>query len=203
MPWGYAAAALVSAYGAHSQSQAGQNAADAQTDAARYATDEQRRQYDQTRSDMTPWMQAGGWALDEQQNFLRGDYRNALASPFYTAALEQGTAALDAGATANGNLFGGGADADRIQFGQQLATQHLGNYYNALAGLSNTGQTTAGQIGQFGANYASQAGRNAMYAGEAQASAYGNSANAWSNAGNNMLGLLWQGAGSDWNWGGG
>ncbi len=190
MPWGVVAAAAVGAYGANEQSKAGKKGADAQEAASRYATDEQRRQFDQTRQDMMPWMNAGAWALDGQQDFLRGDYGAALNSPFYKAALEEGFKGLDAGAAARGNLWGGGTDADRIRLGQNLASQQLGTYYNALAGMSNTGQTTANQLGGYGQAFATNAGNNAMNGAQARASSYANSANAWGNYANQMAGMF-------------
>ncbi len=188
MPWGVAVAAVVGAYGADQQSKAGKDGARAQERAADAATAESRRQFDLTREDMQPWMQAGNWALGQQQNFLQGDYGQALNSPFYRAAMEEGFKGLDAGAAARGNLWGGGMDADRMRLGQNLASQQLGTYYNALAGLSQTGQTTANQLGQYGADFANQYGQNQMNAANARASSYANSANAWSNFGNQIAG---------------
>lgn len=141
---------------------------------------------------MMPWLNAGTNALADQQAFLNGDYGAALSSPFYAATLEEGFKGLDAGATAGGNLWGGGTDADRIRFGQNAASSQLGNYYNALAGLSGTGQTTANQLGGYGANFANQAGQNAMTGAQARASSYANSANAWGQYGNQLAGLAGQ-----------
>lgn len=182
MSWGAVISGGAALLGGAMQSRAGNRAADAQAQANQLATEERRRQFDITQQNMRPWLDAGGWALGQQQNFLRGDFTAALNSPDYLAALQEGTKALDYGATARGNLWGGGADADRIRFGQNLATQQIGNYYNRLAGVSGTGQTTANQLGQFGQNYANQVGQNAQATGAARASAYANSANAWSNA---------------------
>lgn len=184
------ATAVVGAYGANEQSKAGERGADAQNAASRYATDEQRRQFDQTRQDMMPWLNAGGWALNQQQDFLRGDYGAALNSPFYKASLEEGFKGLDAGAAARGNLWGGGTDADRIRLGQNLATSQLQTHYNALAGMSNTGQTTANQLGSYGQAFATNAGNNAMNGAQARASSYANSANAWGNYANQMAGMF-------------
>lgn len=192
MPWGVAVAAVVGAYGADQQSKAGKRGADAQADASQYATDEQRRQFDITQQNLQPWLQTGTWALGEQRDFLNGEYGAALDSPFYKATLEEGFKGLDAGATAGGNLWGGGADADRIRFGQNAASNQLGTYYDALAGLSNTGQVTANQLGQYGANYANQVGQNAMAGAQARASSYANSANAWGNFTNQMVGMAGQ-----------
>ena len=182
MSWGFAVAGVATVVGGALQSRAGDKGADAQRRASDAATAEQRRQYDQTRADLQPWMQQGTWALDQQRNFLNGDWSGFQNSPDYQWAVNQGSKALDRGATAQGNLWGGGADADRIALGQGMATQYAGNYYNRLAGLSSTGQTTAGQLGQFGQQYGQQYGQNQMNGAQAQASSYANTANQWGNA---------------------
>lgn len=182
MTWGFVAAGAATVIGGAMSARAGEKGADAQQRAADAATAEQRRQYDQTRQDMQPWMRQGTWALDQQRNFLNGDWSGFQNSPDYQWAVNQGTKALDRGATAQGNLWGGGADADRIALGQGMATQYAGNYYNRLAGLSSTGQTTAGLLGQFGQQYGQQYGQNQMNGAQAQASSYANTANQWGNA---------------------
>lgn len=192
MSWGLVIGAGTALLGSAMQSNAGEDAADAQSDANLRAIEEQRRQYDQTRQDLMPWMDAGGWALGQQQSFLQGDYGDALKSPWVVAAQEMGTAQLDAGATSEGNLWGGGADADRIRLGQQIASQGLLTHYNALAGLSQTGQATGSQLGMFGANAAAQIGQYHNANGMAQASAYANNANAWGNGLNQIGGMFGQ-----------
>ena len=182
MTWGFVAAGAATVIGGYLSSEAGKDGADAQQRAADAATAEQRRQYDQTRQDMQPWMRDGTWALGQQRNFLSGDWSGFQGSPDYLWAVNQGSKALDRGATAQGNLWGGGADADRIALGQGMATQYAGNYYNRLAGMSGTGQTTANQLGGYGQQFGQQFGQNQMNSAQAQASSYMNSANAWGNA---------------------
>lgn len=192
MPWGVAVAAVVGAYGASRQARAGERGANAQGRASQQATEEQRRQFDLTRQDMAPWLQAGRGALERQNAFLSGDWSGFQNSPDYKYSLEQGFKGLERGAAAGGNLYSGGADADRIALGQGLALQNASNYWNRLAGLSNTGQVTAGQLGQFGQNMAGAVGNNLMNAANARASSYMNSANAWANYGNQLGGMVGQ-----------
>jgi hypothetical protein len=180
--WAAVIGAGASLLGGAMSANAAEDGADAQSAANAQAIAEQRRQFDLTREDLAPWMQAGGWALDQQQAFLQGDYGNALDSPFYRAAYDQSMGALTSGHAAGGNLWGGGADADRMMLGNQLASQGLLTHYNALSGLSNTGQATASQLGQFGANSANQISGLYNANGLAQASAYAGQANAWGNA---------------------
>lgn len=186
MPWGYAFTAAVGYLGTQEQVEAGERGAKGQEAAARYATDEQRRQFDITQANLQPWLDAGKWALPQQMAFLQGDWSGFENSPDYKFAVQQGFKGLDAGAAARGNLWGGGTDADRMALGQGLATQYANNYWNRLAGLSNTGQNTANTLGQYGANFANQAGQNAMLGAQARASSYANTANAWGNYANQL-----------------
>lgn len=185
MPWGVAAAAI-SAYGAYSSSQAGKKGANAQAAGQQASIDEQRREYDQSRADQAPWLDAGKQALGLEQNYLAGDTSGFQNSPDYKFAVQQGTRQLDAGATANGNLWGGGADADRIALGQGLATQYANNYWNKISGMAGNGQQSAANLGQLGANTANQIGQAYGNIGQARASSYANTANSWNNFGNQM-----------------
>lgn len=181
MPWGAAIAAVAAVGGAAMQSNAAKKAAKAGQGSADAATAESARQYDLSRGDMQPWLQTGQWALTQQENLLRNP--SALAdNPQYQWALEQGFKGLDRGAAASGNLFGGGMDADRIRLGQGLAGQQLDNIFNRYASLSQTGQTTANQLGALGANYAQQQQGNLFAGANARASGYANQSNAWGNA---------------------
>lgn len=170
--------------GAVGQAYAANKGAKAQQAASNSAIAEQRRQYDQTREDNMPWLEAGRGALDRQNAFLAGDYSLALNSPDYLAARDMGLDALEAGATARGNLWGGGTDADRIRFGGQMATQAIDNWWAKNAGLSGTGQQTAGQLGAFGQQTAGNIGNAMIGQGQARASAYAGQANAFANLAN-------------------
>lgn len=195
MSWGAVVSVGASLIGGLVSSNAGDDAADAQERANALAMEEQRRQFDLSRSDLEPWRQAGGWALGEQQDYLRGDMSGFINSAGYQAANRNGLAMLEAGATANGNLFGGGADADRIQFGQDNAWRYGSEYFNQLGGVAGTGQQAVNQLGALGANMANNISGLYNQNGMAQASAYMNSANAWGNALNTGVGAWnqWQG----------
>lgn len=127
-------------------------------DGADAMTAEQRRQYDQTRNDLMPWLNAGSGALTQMQALNGGDFSSFKASPDYQFALDQGMQSLDRSAASRGGLYSGGHSADLMKFGQGLASQNYGNYYNRLAGLAGVGQTTGQSLGQFGANAANQIG---------------------------------------------
>lgn len=173
-------------YSASQARRGANNAANAQQQAADAAIAEQQRQYDLSRQDQQPWMQAGQNALGQMQALNAGDFSSFQQSPDYQFAMDQGMQALDRGAAARGGLYAGGADADRIAFGQGLASQQYGNYYNRLAGIAGMGQGSANALGALGANSANQIGGNLMGAGNARASAYTTGANANINAANQL-----------------
>lgn len=187
--WVAGAAIVVGAYGASQQAKAGEKGAAAQQQAAAMSTEEQRRQYDLTRQDQMPFLEAGYDALRRQQAALSGDFSGFQSSPDYAYAVQQGQQALDRSAAARGGFMGGGADADRIALGQGLASQNFSNYWNRLAGRAGQGQTSATNLGGLGANMAGNIGSNLMNAANARASSYANTANAWGNFANQTANL--------------
>ncbi len=178
MPWGVVATAVVGAYTANQQGKAGDKAADAQARGSQAAIDEQRRQFDLTRQDNMPWLDAGKWGLQRFQDVMDGNYTDFYNSPDYKATQEQGLGFLDRSAAARGGLFGGGHSADLMKYGQGLAAQQLGNYRGALGTLAGYGQNTAQALGQFGANAANAIGAQYNNIGNARASSYLNRADA-------------------------
>jgi len=192
MPWGIAAAAVVGAYSANQQSKAAKGAAGAQSRAADAATAEQQRQFDLTRQDQQPWMQAGQGALTQMQQLNAGDFSSFKESPDYQFALDQGLQGLDRSAAARGSLYSGGHSADLLKFGEGLASQNYGNFYNRLAGLSGTGQTTASGLGTLGANYASNIGNIGINNANNQRDSIYDRTNAGTNATNQLVGAFGQ-----------
>lgn len=166
-----------SVYGANQQKNAQNKSIKAQQGAADAATQEQARQYDQTRADQQPWMQAGQGALGQMQALNSGDFSSFTQSPDYQFAFDQGLQGLDRSAAARGSLYSGGHSADLMKFGQGLASQNYNQYYNRLAGLSGTGQSTASGLGQMGQQYANNVGQIGLNQANNMASSYQNQAN--------------------------
>lgn len=177
MPWA-AGATLVAGY---LGSKASKSAANSQSSADRQALDQQEKQYQQTYGNLSPYIGAGQSALGAQQAYLGGDTSGFDQSSDYKFAVSQGTKALDAGAASKGNLWGGGADADRIALGQGLATQYANNYWNKITGVANSGQQAAQALGNFGQANSNAAGNYLTNAGQANASGTIGQANAWGN----------------------
>lgn len=197
MPWGVAAA-VVSAYGAYSASENQKDAAKKAGEASQNATDasiaEQQREFDQEQQNLQPWL-TQGTAAENQLAAIMGlngaapDYSAFYNSPDYQFALQQGQQALDRGAAARGSLYSGGHEADTLAFGQGLAAQQFGNYYNRLASLAGNGQTTATQLGNAGMNMAGQIGNLNMNNANNQMNSIYNQANANSNMVNSLTGI--------------
>ena len=188
--WVAGATLAVGAYSAYSSSQAGKDAANAAGDASAAQIAENRRQYDQSRTDQMPFLEAGYDALVRQQAVLNGDTSGFDQSADYLFRRDQGFRGLNAGLAAAGNAgpggFSGGADADRIALGQGLAGQAIDSYWDKLAGRAGQAQSASNNLGALGAQYAGMNGDAYQAAGAARGSAYQNSANAWNQFGQQL-----------------
>lgn len=196
MPWGVAAAVVGAKIASDGQKKAAKSAAGASQAATDATIEEQRRQYDQTRTDQMPFLEAGYGALKRQNAFLDGDTSGFENSADYKFAVDQGFKGLNRGLARSGGLWSGGGDADRIAFGQGLASQYANNYWNKLAGQAGQGQGAANQLGGLGANMAGQIGGALSGNAFAQRQSSYDRANANSN-------LLQQGVGAFGQWYGG
>lgn len=171
MTW--VAAGTTVAVGAYQGYQSGK-AGDAAAAGQQASIDEQRRQYDQTRQDYQPWMDAGTGALNQMQLLNAGDYSSFYDAPDYQFSYDQGLQTLDRGAASRGSLYSGGADADRIAYGSGMASQNYNNYYGKLEGLAGLGQSSTTNLSQLGQGYSSNIGNSYQGMGNARASTYQN-----------------------------
>lgn len=160
------------------QSDTALQAAKMQTDAAREGAQlshegtmagigEQRRQYDQSRTDQLPWLQAGQrqlGVLEDKLPHLTQQFRgeDLASSPGYQFQLKQGMDAIGAQARALGIQNSGGTMQELLRYGQDYAGTKFQeawsrdqaekqSIYNMLSGISGTGQVT-------GQNLAAQGG---------------------------------------------
>jgi hypothetical protein len=126
------------------------------------------------------------------------------SDPGYAFRMKEGLKSLDQQAAARGGLISGNALRAAQQYGQDLGSQEYMNAYNRyqtnrtnvlnpLQSLLGQGQSTANTLGSAGAGYASGAGNTMMTsaanignlgvaAGNARASGYTGSADAWNRA---------------------
>jgi hypothetical protein len=102
------------------------------------------------------------------------------ASPDYSFALQQGTQAMQRAAAAGGTLISGGQLKAGQEFGQGLATQQFGNYYNRLLSLAQIGQSAASGVSNAALTTGQNVGNSIQAGGQATASGIVGSANALS-----------------------
>ena len=178
---GVTAAASIggSALAASSQKKAANKAAAVQQASDAQAIAEQRRQYDQTRNDLSPFMQAGVSALGGQGDLLglngAGAQGTALAglkdSPLYQSLFGNGQEALLANSAATGGLRGGNTQGALANFGRDTLAGVIQSQLANLSGVSAQGQNAAAQVGTFGANAAGNIAGLMQNTGQAQAGA--------------------------------
>lgn len=173
------------------------SAASAQKKAAQTAANAQQAQYDQTRSDLMPYQDAGKTALSNYQDALgmngQGGYDRALAqykqSPFLSQLIQNTGNAVDASHAARGGLFSGSTAQEIGDRTSQLYLGDWNNYLSRLGGLTDTGQNAAAQTGNFGANAAAGKANAYMAAGNASANNAINTGNAINNTLGQMAGV--------------
>ena len=180
LPTAIAASSLL---GASSASQSGRQQAGATT----YAADLANQQYNQTRADQMPFLEAGKTALNQliplASNYKPFDYNAMTADPGYGFRLSEGQKALDRQAAARGGLISGSALKAATRYGQDMGSQEYTNAFNRyqternaqlnpLQSLAGMGQTTATNLGTMGAANAANVGNLATSG--AAASAAGN-----------------------------
>lgn len=133
---------------------------------------QQQRQFDISRQDQMPWLEAGQGALAQLVKQLPSltaapDARQFREDPGYQFAVDEGQRAIDRSAAARGTLNSGGTLKALARYGQGMADQQYGNWwdrqravqadhFNRLSTIAGTGQTTATSLGTQGQNFAGQ-----------------------------------------------
>ena len=183
MPWMMALAVGGSALLGASASK---SAASTQAAAADRAAELQQKQFEQTREDLAPYRAAGQTALNAltplATNYQKFGMAQFQQDPGYAFRLSEGQKALDRQAAARGGLISGSALKAAQRYGQDMGSQEYTNAFNRyqlernaqlnpLQSLAGVGQTTATQLGQFGATNAANVGN--LMTGGAAASAAG------------------------------
>jgi hypothetical protein len=195
-------AAVLGLVGARGQAKAAQNAAAMQSDATRYAAEQQREMFNLINEQQKPYREAGYGALTRINEMLPGltapvSREEIMGLPGYQFGIEQGTGA----ARQMMNVGGGGSNVDRAA--QKFAVDYtLGtampqviaqrqNIYNTLAGIAGIGQTGQTQVNQAGTAAAGNIGQAAIGGatalGAGQIGAANAYANAFGNAGNSAM----------------
>lgn len=168
---------------------AAEKAGQMQSDSSKYAADIAQKQFEQTRQDQMPWMDAGKKALGGLDQMLYGDPSEFMTDPSYQFRKQQGMDGIESSAAASGGLLSGAALKSLNGYNSNLASQEYSNAFNRLSGVAGTGQTTATNLGQFGANNALNQGNAAIAGANAQANGLTAGAAAQSGAWGNLLNL--------------
>jgi hypothetical protein len=190
-------------------SNAANKAAKTQSKAADAATALQREMYEKNLELQKPFYEAGLTGQNALLEYLGlgGDKTAANygvgmkpftgadlpTEPGYQFRLGEGINALNKTAAARGGMFSGRALQEATRYGQDYASNEYNNafnrYYtqrnqmlNPLQSLLGQAQTSAGNVGAAGQNYASNAGNTMMGAANARASGYVGGANALNQA---------------------
>jgi len=133
-------------------------AAGAQERAAQLGIEEQRRQFDEIRRLLEPYVAAGTPALEAQQAMLglrgptaeQAQIAAVQRSPIFQERVRQGEEALLQRASATGGLRGGNIQAALAQFRPALLAEELETRYGRLGGMTALGQQSAVGVGAAG-----------------------------------------------------
>jgi hypothetical protein len=161
------------------QKSAANTAASAETYAAELQVDESRRQFDEIRALMRPYVDAGNEAMNQQRALLglagqdaQASAINALQGSSQFAALQQqGENAILQNAAATGGLRGGNTQGALAQFRPALLNQLIESQYSKLGGLTSIGQSAAAGVGNAGMTTTGQINQALGNMGSAQAGA--------------------------------
>jgi len=190
--WGAAIAVGGTLIASNQQKKAAKGAANAAANAAGASAEQLQQNYDRTKENLQPYIDAGTGALTKINAVNNGDYSGFENSPDYIFARDQGIQGVDRSAAARGSLYSGGTSADLAKFASGLASQNLNTYYGRLTGLASLGQGSATSLGSIGTgNAAQQGGFNMAGAGAVGQGLY-DSANANSNLIGSLSGLAGQ-----------
>ncbi len=143
---------------------------------------------------LQPQVAAGNTARSYQMGALGlpGEIGNSevmsafRTSPGYEFQRGQGLNAVQTSAAAGGRLFSGGTLKGLTEYGQGLADQEFGNWYDRLGGIAGGGATATGRMVDAGSNTASNLSNLAIQGGDARASSYTGMANAVGGGLNNL-----------------
>lgn len=193
--------------GANESANAAKDAASLQSAAGTQASGQTLAQYQQNQATQAPWLTAGTGAINKLSD-LTGTSGNttaagygSLTKPFTTAdfvadpgyqfSLDQGQKALERSSAAKGGLLSGAAIKAAQTYGQGTAAQEYqdvynryntdqSNIYSRLAGLSNSGQSAATNLGAAGATATQNSNEDLLGAANVQAAGKVGAANAYS-----------------------
>jgi hypothetical protein len=184
-----------SVIGAGIQAGSARRAADAQVEAAQLGVDEQRRQFDEVKKILSPYVDAGelamddlgifthrgGWAAEKQAALagLGGPQEqqrivNQIAdSPVMEVLIDRGEQSILQRASATGGLRGGDTQAALAQFAPEMLAAEIDKTYARLGGIADRGANISQNIASLGQASAAGVGSAGMRAADSIANLYG------------------------------
>jgi len=150
--WPVVAAAVgTSLLSSHTQSRAADKAADAQIESNEAAIAEDRRQFDEIRATLEPFIESGLGALSAQEDLLglNGEDAQSLAilnienSPLFRSTVEQAERGILQNASATGGLRGSNVNAALADFRPTLLNNLINQRFDKLGSLRASGQASA------------------------------------------------------------
>lgn len=147
--WGNLLTLGGSLYNTYQQQQGAKDASRAQQQGDAAGLAELRRQYDQSRADQAPWLQAGTAALGRLQ-----DPNAFTQSPGYAFVRNEALNGVQNGAAAQGGLYSGNAARALQDRAAGLASTDYGNWFNQQSSLAGLGQSATQSLGALGQNSA-------------------------------------------------
>lgn len=194
--------------GSNKQADAANKAAKLQYQASQQANKIQKDMYDQTRTDLNPYRDAGSSALSQLMGQMgEGGYFNQTYTgqdiyddPSYQFRLQQGQDSIQSGAAAQGGLLSGATLKALQNYGQDYASQEYQNaynrfnadqtnQYNRLSNLVGVGQNAAAQTGNAGLQTGQAIANNTMAGANALAAGKIAAGNSGANNFSSLLGL--------------
>jgi hypothetical protein len=181
--------------GGNSARRASQRAETAQIGYLDRALGETSRQFDISRADNAPFLEAGTEALGAQGDLigLNGPEAQMAAierlrsSPLFQSLYRTGEEAVLQNGSATGGLRGGNMIGGLADFGADTLAQVIERQLAQLGGLSGRGQQAAGTMGALGANNSAQLAQILGQQGQVRAGGIltrgGINSGMWSNAG--------------------
>lgn len=168
---------------------AAEDAAERQAVAGGQALALNKEQFDQTRTDLSPFRDFGSSAISDLSGAIEDPSQRVLNNPFFTALANQQEQRTLASAAARGKVGSGGTNDDLqrnlLLLGNQFAQQDISNLQNQV----NTGLNAATQTGAFGQQSSAAAGGILGNIANAQAAGAVGAANAQQQATSNILGI--------------
>lgn len=103
-------------------------------------------------------------------------------SPDYQFNLAEGQKAIDRSLAARGRTLSGAGVREGVRYASGMASNEYGNFYNRLANLAGIGQAATGSTAAAGQNAANNISQNHLFASQARANGYMNTAAGVNNA---------------------